>query len=284
VTRSALALALALALGCSRGADAPSNATPGGGAPPELQRALSDAIVARAAAEAAALNADAYLSDLKKYDRIFEGLEIYRRIPERWDEAAFRAALEAHLLRHRLKLAAFTARERTEERRALPAAVPASEGLRYQPADLRAVVDLGFTVTPNDRARLRRWFDDRAALGPLLHLSAIRSARGGAEVRAEAYHFLLTALPRYTATPPDVEAALRRAGVTEPLAALRAGPHAALLREIESEYTAATAVHPRVEAGLQRVAESHLREARYDLFKERVAAVENQSFDDVLMK
>lgn len=271
--RRILALAFALAQGC-----APDPREE------QLAAAWREAKTQSATALSLAQNLGSYQADLKKQDRIFEGMGVYQRVPPAWDGAAFQSALVALARAHKLAVLDFHASARAATGRALPEVVPADKKFDLRDDDVRGVVDVRFRLAPLDVARAEQWFHGRVEVGPLLKVSALRAGPDGLWVAGETYHFLAPRWPRYVRAAPDLRALLRGAGVEDEPAALLQGRHGERLREIEAELAPVAARMDEINRALAVLSESQFRAARYAFFKRAAQEADGQSFEELMLR
>lgn len=291
-----LALLLLAAPGCSGGGGGGATPAEAGIAPPvapadpegeAIHRAWAKARTDVAAVDAVIRNAGSYEADLKKYERIWEGLKIATRIPEQAEPEPLRAALAAHAKRHQLTLSRFTAPILDSPELPPPSTVRPDEEYPVKAGQALWRLGVSFTLSPlskpDDLVRIERFVATLAEAGPLLVVREVKAGKGSATVEAEAFVFrTFDPVPRYVRPPPDPAAELQAAGVARLLAELRAGPRAGEVKELEESFATLAARQEEVNRSFELLSRAMLQGARYRAFEEQARRAEQVRFADVL--
>jgi len=248
-----------------------------------LRRARDEVATFEASAHAQVKNTRSHAEAVEKARRVFDGLQVPKRIPDEPDEASIREVLSAAAAEARLRLSDLSIAPRPREARSLPTEVATGAEFRYRPDDLREILEIRFSAAPPQIERLEAL--DRSLNGPELQrfvmLTEARATPEGFEVVAQAMRFLPVTPPRLVAIAPEETEVL--ASVGEELDELRDRP--AVRRELEglrADLARASAAATEANVALRPIPEANLTVARTAILQRAASTVEGRQLADIL--
>ncbi len=243
-----------------------------------VERAL---ILELASNQATALNRGSYEEAIRKFQRQFEGLRVYERIPIRGSAADL--ALTEQLIATgppaMVTIERVTLSTTPNRRRVLPPT--SATAFAWQRTDLQEVHAVRFRILALSAASLKRWYGMLPkTLARLLYIRQLTEIPGGWDAKAEVYAFVQPShIPRHVIQPVPLNERLERAGV----ALDRPGRQtlSGLAKSVDLAYKLQKGLE-EVHQALEPLARSHHLSAQWKLFSDQVSKVQKQTVNRLL--
>lgn len=287
---AAAALGLALLAGCEPAAP---TAPPIDRPPPDdptmnaLHRAWLKVHTERTVLEGVLAVPGADEEALARVERRWAEARVSERLPLSFDEAALASSVRAVARAQALVLSDVRLEPLPDEAPTLPTTLEPGAPFPVTPAlALRAArceLELALEGTPDERAKLQRFFEALPEEGPLLHVRSLRLEKGRAIFVADCWALrTFDPPPHYRTRRLSLEALVKAEGLDElpaPEAATAASRARAL---VEVELFHLEAIRPMADAALVPRSLVALREVRLAAFEEKRAAAAAVTFAQLL--
>jgi len=259
-------------------------------APPATPEAVKEVIKAigrrvivdEAALKATASNLGSAEEVMGRLDRMFEQLQVFKRIPMKPERNRLTRALKKYSREMGFELKNMKAEQSNGAVSGIPSTLVGNTKIHYLRAQVRGVIQMEFELSPINIDGLERWVKRLpAGVDRMIEVESVRTREKRFVVKSKAFWFLPEAYPTHFPEILSLLGYLRSEGLTEPLADIRQMASPQKWKSIRTKVAELKQFESAASKTLTTYARANQMEARWKFFEEMAKRIESRGLTEL---
>ena len=239
-------------------------------------------IVDEASLKATASNLGSAEEVIGRLDRMFEQLQVLKRIPLKPERKKLARSLKKYSREMGFDVNNLKVEERESSVSGIPSTLVGNTKIHYLSAQIRGVIQMEFELSPIDIDQLERWVKRLpAGVARMIEVESVRTREKRFLLKCKAFWFLPEVYPTHLPEILSLLGYLRSEGLTEPLAELREMASPERWKSIRTNVAGLKELEDSASKTLTMYARANHMEARWKFFEKMAKRIESRGLTEL---